>query len=69
MRRGIRRCNASPRVTGREFASARVALAVAPDDVNLKLGLANAFVQQGKNALGLVILEDLTKRSDAPVSL
>jgi SpoVK/Ycf46/Vps4 family AAA+-type ATPase len=44
----------------------REALALAPDDVGLKVGLANAFAQQGKNTLALVILEDVTKRPDAP---
>ena len=44
----------------------RDALALAPDDVELKLGLARAFFQQGKASHALVIVEDLSKRSDAP---
>src|SRR5688500_7418478 len=44
----------------------RDALAIAPDDVELKLGLARAFFQQGKASHALVIVEDLTKNPDAP---
>jgi transitional endoplasmic reticulum ATPase len=44
----------------------RDALALAPDDVELKLGLARAFFQQSKASHALVIVEDLSKRSDAP---
>ena len=44
----------------------RDALALAPDDVELKLGLARAFFQQSKASHALVIIEDLSKRSDAP---
>ncbi|MDR3635795.1 MAG: AAA family ATPase [Isosphaeraceae bacterium] len=44
----------------------REALGLAPEDPLLKVGLANAFAQQGKNTHALVILEDVTKRPDAP---
>jgi transitional endoplasmic reticulum ATPase len=44
----------------------RDALALAPDDVDLKLGLARAFFQQSKASHALVIVEDLSQRSDAP---
>jgi SpoVK/Ycf46/Vps4 family AAA+-type ATPase len=44
----------------------KAALAMAADDPELKVGLANAFLQQGKNTHALVILEDVTKRKDAP---
>ena len=44
----------------------RDALALAPDDVELKLGLARAFFQQSKASHALVIVEDLAKRPDAP---
>jgi transitional endoplasmic reticulum ATPase len=44
----------------------RDALALAPDDVELKLGLARAFFQQSKASHALVIVEDLSKRSDVP---
>ncbi len=47
-------------------AEFREALAQAPDDPSLKLGLAQAFAQQGKPAMALVLLEDVTKRPDAP---
>ncbi len=43
----------------------RDALALAPDDTELKLGLARAFFHQGKASHALVIVEDLTKSSDA----
>jgi len=41
-------------------------LALAPDDVELKLGLARAFFQQGKASHALVIVEDLAKNPDTP---
>jgi transitional endoplasmic reticulum ATPase len=43
----------------------RDALALAPDDAELKLGLARAFFHQSKASHALVIVEDLTKDSDA----
>ena len=44
----------------------REALTLAPDDSLLKLGLATSFFQQGKQSLAAVILEDMTRRPDAP---
>lgn len=44
----------------------RDALALAPDDLELKLGLARAFSQQSKGSHALVIVEDMTKLPDAP---
>jgi transitional endoplasmic reticulum ATPase len=44
----------------------RDALALAPDDAELKLGLARAFFQQSKASHALVIVEDLTRNPDAP---
>ena len=44
----------------------REGLTLAPDDLHCKVGLANAFIQQGKSRHALVILEDVTKRADAP---
>lgn len=44
----------------------RQALTRASDDASLKVGLANAFFQQGKNTQALVIIEDLLKRPNAP---
>ena len=60
-----RACSAQgrPELAEAEF---REALALAPEDAHLKVGLANAFLQQGKNDLAVVILEDVTKRPDAP---
>src|SRR5215217_8418049 len=43
----------------------RDALALAPDDPELKLGLARAFFHQSKASHAIVIVEDLTKHSDA----
>ena len=44
----------------------RQALALAPDNAGLKLGLAKAFLQDGKNSQALVLVEDLLKRRDTP---
>jgi SpoVK/Ycf46/Vps4 family AAA+-type ATPase len=44
----------------------RKALAMAPDDDALKLGLARAFLQQGKHGESLVIVEALLRRPDTP---
>jgi transitional endoplasmic reticulum ATPase len=41
-------------------------LASAPDDTQLKLGLAGAYCQQGKNSHALVIVEDLLKNANTP---
>jgi SpoVK/Ycf46/Vps4 family AAA+-type ATPase len=43
----------------------RQALGLAPDHVGLKLGLAKAFLQDGKNSQALVLIEDLLKNDDA----
>ncbi|HEV2125302.1 MAG TPA: tetratricopeptide repeat protein, partial [Chloroflexota bacterium] len=39
----------------------RAALNLSPTDQHLKIGLASAFYQQGKNSEALVVLEDLAK--------
>jgi SpoVK/Ycf46/Vps4 family AAA+-type ATPase len=44
----------------------RLALAKAPDNQAIKLGLARAFQQQGKNTPALVVVEDLLKARDCP---
>lgn len=44
----------------------RQALALKPEQTELKLGLAKAFYQQGKHSQALVIVEDFVKRSDSP---
>jgi transitional endoplasmic reticulum ATPase len=44
----------------------RQALALKPEESQLKLGLARAFYQQGKHSQSLVIVEDLLRRSDTP---
>jgi transitional endoplasmic reticulum ATPase len=42
------------------------ALALAPQDVDAKLGLAHAFFHLGKNSAALVIVEALTAAAEAP---
>ena len=49
---------------GEAEAAYREALAVAPHQVEIKLGLADAYYQQQKNSESLVILEDLIEQSD-----
>jgi transitional endoplasmic reticulum ATPase len=44
----------------------RYALVLKPEAVDLKLGLAKSFYQQGKQSQTLVIVEDLVKRSECP---
>ena len=44
----------------------RGALADAPDDVAVKLGLADCYFRQGKDGQALVIVETLADRRDAP---
>lgn len=44
----------------------RAALSLAPDSDDLKLGLAHAYFQQGKNTHALVIVEDMVRRPDTP---
>jgi AAA+ superfamily predicted ATPase len=46
----------------------RLALAQAPADLLLKVGLARAFYQQAKNSQALVLVEDLLKQSDTPAA-
>lgn len=46
----------------------RDALRVVPHQVDLKLGLANAYYQQTKNSAALVIVEDLIQQSDPPAA-
>ena len=44
----------------------RRALALAPDSVPVKLGLAQAYYQQGKNTQALVVVEDLLRTNRPP---
>jgi AAA+ superfamily predicted ATPase len=44
----------------------REALSLAADDAQLKVGLARAFYQQGKNSQALVIVEALLKQTNTP---
>src|SRR5580698_5570205 len=44
----------------------REALAIAPNHLRFKLGLATVFFQQEKNSQALVIVEDLLAGSDPP---
>jgi SpoVK/Ycf46/Vps4 family AAA+-type ATPase len=44
----------------------KLALAGRPDDLKLKIGLAGAYYQQGKNSAAMVIIEDLVKQRNVP---
>src|SRR5690606_14182359 len=44
----------------------RQALSLAPRDPSLKVGLARAFFQQGKDSEAFVVLEELQKHRDTP---
>ncbi|MCP5517540.1 MAG: AAA family ATPase [Verrucomicrobiales bacterium] len=44
----------------------KAALALAPDNAAIKLGLARAFMAQGKSSHALVIVEDLLKSASKP---
>jgi AAA+ superfamily predicted ATPase len=54
--------NGQPAEAEKEY---REALALSPNSVGLKLGLARAFHQQGKQSHALVIVEDLVKQPNA----
>lgn len=43
----------------------RQGLSLAPGDVRFKIGLANAYYQQGKNSAAMVVAEELIKQPDA----
>ncbi len=47
-------------------AEYKAGLALAPDNDRLKVALATAFYQQGKNSPALVVVEDLLKAADPP---
>ena len=47
-------------------AEYKLALALSPDSDKLKVALATAFYQQGKNGPALVIVEDLLKNGEGP---
>jgi transitional endoplasmic reticulum ATPase len=44
----------------------RDGIARAPGDARFKLGLANAFLQGGKNSAAMVVVEELVKQPDPP---
>lgn len=44
----------------------RRGLTVVPGEVRFKVGLANAYYQQGKNSAAMVVVEELIKQPDAP---
>lgn len=44
----------------------RSALAIAPHDAELKIGLATTFSRQGKDSHALVIVEELVRQNDTP---
>ena len=47
-------------------AEYKSALAAFPGDAGLKVGLATAYFQQGKNSPAMVVVEDLLKQADTP---
>lgn len=51
---------------GEAEAAYRDALAQAPQSVEIKIGLANAYYQQQKNSEALVIVEDMIAQRDPP---
>ena len=53
---------------GEAEAEYRHALNLAPADRELRVGLAGAYYQQGKNSHALVIVEELIKAPDAPAA-
>jgi SpoVK/Ycf46/Vps4 family AAA+-type ATPase len=46
----------------------RTALSQAPRNVNLKVGLARAFAQQGKDSHAMVVVEELVKSPNTPAA-
>ena len=59
----LRKLLASALLKHRRFEEAEVeykaALRMAPEDLGLQMGLAAAFLEQGKHALALVIMDDI----------
>src|SRR5688572_611000 len=51
---------------GQAVAEYRAALALAPENHMLKVGLARAFHADGKTSHAIVVLEDVVKSPDAP---
>jgi AAA+ superfamily predicted ATPase len=66
----LRRLLAQALMKAGEFGEAeaeyRKALALAPNDAELKMGLASAFDRQDKVTFGLLLLEELVKQPSAP---
>ena len=66
----LRRHLAQTLMQSQRFAEAeeefRAALALAPDDADLKIGLATAFSHQKKDSHALVIVEELVRHADTP---
>src|SRR5262249_21740846 len=49
-------------------AEYRHALQLAPEDVDVKVGVARAFLHQQKHSQALVLVEDLLRRPDTPAA-
>lgn len=66
----LRKMLAAALIKGRHFEEAEVeykeALRLAPNDADLKIGLATAFLEQKKISLGLVIIEEMCHGSAPP---
>lgn len=68
----LRKLYANALVKNKRFEEAEVeykeALRLAPGDIQLKVGLANAFCEQEKTSLGLVIIEEITAKGTPPAT-
>ncbi len=66
----LRKLLASALLKNRRFEEAEVeykeALRMAPQDLNLQMGLATAFLEQGKTAMATVIMEDILSHDMPP---
>ncbi|MEM9824075.1 MAG: AAA family ATPase, partial [Bacteroidota bacterium] len=66
----LRKLYANALIKHKRFEEAEIeykdALKIGPDDLQLKIGLANAFCGQEKTSLGLVIIEEITAKPTAP---
>ncbi len=66
----LRKLLASALLKNRRFEEAEVeykaALRMAAEDLNLQMGLATAFLEQGKTAMAMVIMEDILSHDMPP---
>lgn len=66
----LRKLYAAALIKNSQFEEAEIeykeALRMAPNDQQLKIGLANAFLQQNKDSAGLVLIEAITQEDRPP---